>query len=156
MVFSKNIVSLWTSPLQLVEQQTRFVRFAEIFVLVNMSVVSMSGFIIILLLRVFEKVYLILIKLLLRGNYQNGPAKKFLIADDSLNNIAIGVVTCSCGRGCPFVGFCCLFVVKIVVIIVVKITCSCGRGPPFALLFLARAELESSFGFFTVNGWSCV
>ena len=55
-----------------------------------------------------------------------------------------------------FVVVCCLLVVKIVVIIVVKITCSCGRGPPFALLFLARAELESSFGFFTVNGWSCV
>ena len=47
-----------------------------------------------------------------------------------------------------------VIVAKIVVIIIVKITCSCGRGPPFALLFLARAELESSFGFFTVNGWS--
>ena len=156
MVFTKNFLSLRTSLLQLVEQQTRFVRFAEIFVLVNMSVVSMSGFIIILLLRVFEKVYLILIKLLLRGNYQNGPAKKFLIADDSIFNIAIGVVTCLLWQRSSFSQDCCLFFVIIVVKIVVKITCSCGRGPPFALLFLARAELESSFGFFTVNGWSCV
>jgi hypothetical protein len=35
------------------------------------------------------------------------------------------------------------------------VTWSWGRGWPLALLFLARAELESSFGFFTVNGWSC-
>ena len=81
-------------------------------------------------------------------------------------------ITCSCGRGPPFAKIVVIIVVKrvviivviivvkivvkIVVIIVAKITCSCGRGPPFALLFLARAELESSFGFFTVNGWSCV
>lgn len=72
--FQQNIVSLWTSLLQLVEQQKRFVRFAEIFVLVNMSVVNMSvvnmsGFLfIILLLKIFEKNYLILIKLLLRSD----------------------------------------------------------------------------------------